>query len=328
MLLTVLICTYNRAASLRVALDGLMEQELPPELAREWEILVVDNNSTDSTRQLVEQLARSSGCPLRYAFEPRQGKSHALNPGVRLAAGDLIALTDDDVLIPKGWVRSVVEAGRRYPQYRAFGGKVVPEWPQQVPKWIQPSGPYARPIVGGVIVSHDRGESDREYDSSMWAPIGANMFFRREVFADYGDFRVDLGPTGSGRLYVNEDCEFCFRIMDAGERNLYYPGALIVHPVAEEKFSPRYLQAYFRDAGRKQALERADEPGSRRLKLAVHSALRCANHTVHYLQHRLTGNAAAAMHHRCRLNYFGARSWHLLRLTLPATAGGAAVSPE
>lgn len=313
MRLTVLICTYNRAGALRTVLEGLAAQELPDSAPTEWEVLVVDNNSTDATREVVEAFAARHNPVTRYLFEGRQGKSHALNAGVRAARGDIIALTDDDVLVPNNWVASVVEAASRYPAVRAFGGRVLPEWPERIPAWIQPQGPFAKPIVGSVIVSHDRGEDVREYEPSMWAPIGANMFFRREVFSEYGDFRADLGPTGAHRLYVNEDCEFCFRLMDRNETILYYPDALIVHPVAQDKFSKRYLTAYFLDAGRKQAAERSGEGTVPRLKLAVRSGMKAAGHSLQYVKHRLAGNPAGAMHHQCRLCYFGARSWHLLR---------------
>src|SRR4051794_28443233 len=118
MLVTVLVCTYNRADALRVVLDDLMQQDVPEHLVNGWDILVVDNNSSDGTKQLVERYARDFP-HVGYLFEPRQGKSHALNSGVRTARGAIVALTDDDVRVPGNWVSAVEAAARRYPEHRA-----------------------------------------------------------------------------------------------------------------------------------------------------------------------------------------------------------------
>src|SRR5579875_379773 len=95
--ITVLICTYNRASSLRRTLESLQALEIPPSLT--WEVVVVDNHATDSTRRVIEEVLDTSGLDVRYFYEPRSGQSHALNEGVSEAKGEIIALTDDDVRV-------------------------------------------------------------------------------------------------------------------------------------------------------------------------------------------------------------------------------------
>jgi len=229
-MLSVIICTYNRAESLKRTFDSLMNQQGVND-KKLWELLIVDNNSNDQTSEVVEKYMENTRLNIRYVFEPRQGKTYALNTGISNARGQVLAFTDDDVIADSKWVASIMEAAQNY-RYEGFGGKVVPLWPSAVPPWIQPTGPYAKPIVGSPIVSHDCGDEIKEYGESMWVPIGANMFFRREVFEKYGEFRTDLGPKGE--IYgPYEDSELGFRLKKNGERILYFPRAVIYNPVAE-----------------------------------------------------------------------------------------------
>ena len=107
--ISVLVCTYNRCQNLGGAIESIAAQSLPPSL--QWEIVVVDNNSSDQTRQVVEDFGRRCPGHFRYLFEPRQGKSHALNTGIKEARGDIIAFIDDDVTVEPMWRRSA-QTGR------------------------------------------------------------------------------------------------------------------------------------------------------------------------------------------------------------------------
>src|SRR5215471_9795294 len=97
MRITVILCTYNRCESLSTALESVAVSQLPPSIS--WEVLIVDNNSSDRTREVVEEFSHRYPGRFRYAFEPRQGKSYALNVGVREAKGDVLAFMDDDVTV-------------------------------------------------------------------------------------------------------------------------------------------------------------------------------------------------------------------------------------
>src|ERR1700733_6053483 len=105
MKITVILCTYNRCMSLARTLDSVATQTLPERA--DWEILVVDNNSRDQTRKVVDEFCRQYPGRFRYIFEPQQGKSHALNTGIREAQGDILAFVDDDVVVAKGWIHNL-----------------------------------------------------------------------------------------------------------------------------------------------------------------------------------------------------------------------------
>jgi glucosyl-dolichyl phosphate glucuronosyltransferase len=105
MRITVVLCTYNRSESLAKALDSLAASDLPKNVA--WEVLVVDNNSKDETRGVVAQFSQRHPGRFRYFFEPQQGKSFALNSGIRESRADVLAFVDDDVIVERGWLHDL-----------------------------------------------------------------------------------------------------------------------------------------------------------------------------------------------------------------------------
>lgn len=309
---SVIVCTYNRAHSLPESLATILKQRgVSPD---EWELLVVDNNSRDHTRQVVEEIMAANGCRVRYLFEGRQGKSYALNRAIENARGEVLAFTDDDVFVDKHWLASILEATSTYP-HKGFGGRLLPLWPDRVPSWLAKEGPYSKPAVGGPIPSHDRGEEVKEYDRGMWAPVGGNMFFRREVFERYGGFRLGVCPTGDNFFWTTEDCELGFRLMKHGEKILYYPRAVVYHPVPAHKLSQSYLLRYSWDAGlRGGRMELEDERPSllRRLRGTVKSASLLVPNLLKLFFR--AGNEAARFHYKCNLLYFSGRSLSYLTL--------------
>ena len=131
---SVLICTYNRRQLLGATLDSLAAMHVPPDIR--WEVLVVDNNSTDGTRAEVQGRAAAFPAPLRWVFEPRQGKAYALNTGFAASTADAIAFTDDDVLVPPDWLDAAMRPLLERPDVDYTGGPVLPSWEAPPPSWI------------------------------------------------------------------------------------------------------------------------------------------------------------------------------------------------
>ena len=231
---SLVICTYNRADSLRVTLGSLADLRVPSDL--QWEVLVVDNNSSDHTREVVD--AAASRVPCRYLFEARQGKSFALNAAVARAGGEVIAFTDDDVTMHPDWLARLWCAFSSH-DCAGVGGRILAVWNQPKPRWYGESGPFR--LMPGVLVRYDHGDAVKEV---AMLPFGANMAFRRAVFTKYGPFNTDLGPVGH-RLAVGEDSEFCQRIRDGGEVILYVPDAIVYHPVVPARARKQYFQSWY-----------------------------------------------------------------------------------
>jgi glucosyl-dolichyl phosphate glucuronosyltransferase len=208
----------------------------------DWEIVVVDNNSTDNTATLLSDFERDSTLPFRHVFERRQGKSFALNTGIRVSRGDILAFTDDDVHVDEQWISSLHRVFDD-PTYIGAGGKIIPVWNCERPSWFQTEGPYR---LMNAIVNFDAGSLRCELTRP---PYGANFAFRRIAFEKYGLFRTDVGPT-TGSLIRGEDVEFCARLMSAREKLVYEPGAIVFHPVESYRTRKDYFLSWYFDCGR------------------------------------------------------------------------------
>ena len=239
---SVILCTYNRCELLGKALEDLVLQRISASLW--WELIVVDNNSTDQTTRVVERAAVLFQGKLKYVRECKQGKSYALNRGVFESAGDILVFVDDDVTISKGWLQSIC-APFENPNVAGVGGRILPEWQTPPPPWI----PFEDHYGLAPLVSFDFGQSSARLDE---APFGANMAFRREMFDKYGLFRNDLGPCPGSEIR-GEDSEWASRLLKAGERLNYEPSALIYHPVPEQRSTKEYFLRWWFDKGRSEA---------------------------------------------------------------------------
>ena len=244
---SVIVCTYNRGTVFESFLESFYNQEGD---FIDCEFIVVDNNSNDNTREVCEKYRINTKINLKYIFEKRQGLSYARNTAVENAAGNLLAFIDDDVRVDKNWLFNVRKLAKSYLDYIAFGGKVIPVWEVGKPPWAVFEGDYA--IIQSVFPSHDFGEEIREYPiRAQKNPMGANMMIRKKAFEKYGFFRTDLGVSGpalkTGGLH--EDTEFIWRMLDKGEKVLYYPLAAVSHYVPAERSSKSYIRKWYFKSG-------------------------------------------------------------------------------
>jgi glycosyltransferase involved in cell wall biosynthesis len=249
--LSVLICTYNRAAFLDQTLRGIASC-VRPEHCR-LELVVVDNNSTDNTPAVVTAAAAFMPFPLRYAVEKQQGKSFALNHGLRLVTGTIVALTDDDVLTSPDWLARLVQAFDSHDVTFVFG-KVLPCWGALPPPELLIQRGHA---VWGPLALVDYGDDGVSYDASVFErrplPIGANLAFRRDVLQRLGGWRTDLGKVNN-TLISGEDHEIFYRLHRAGQfRGVYDPAVVVRHHVPAERLTRRYFRRWFFWHGRTMA---------------------------------------------------------------------------
>lgn len=238
---SVILCTYNRCDSLARALRSLAVSQMP--VSVDWEVLVVDNNSSDRTRVVVEELCRLYPRRFRYLFEPQQGKSHALNAGIGAAHGDVLAFVDDDVTVPATWLQNLTEPLRDN-QWAGCGGRVLPAPGFSAPRWLALTGPNS--LIGALCAYF---EPDQPAGDLKIPPIGANMGFRKQIFEEYGGFRTDLGPHPENEIR-SEDTEFARRVMLGGERLVYVPSAVVYHEVHEKRIRKGFFLAWWFDFGR------------------------------------------------------------------------------
>ncbi len=242
--ISVLICTYNRSQTLGAAVESVAVQSISQKL--NWEIVVVDNNSPDQTRQVVEGLQRRYPQRIRYVFESQQGISHARNTGIREARGEILAFLDDDETAGTDWLQNLT-ANLHTGEWAGAGGRVLPPSSFSPPRWLSNKCSFA----SGPLATFDLGLEPGQLNEPAF---GANMAFRKEVFDQFGGFRTDLGRTGN-KMISNEDTEFGRRLMAAGLKLRYEPSALTYHPVDETRLKRQYFLNWWFNKGRSDVRE-------------------------------------------------------------------------
>jgi glucosyl-dolichyl phosphate glucuronosyltransferase len=251
MKISVILCTYNRSVRLTTALESVSASQLPRQV--DWEVLVVDNNSEDDTRTVVEGFCRKHE-RFRYIFEPNQGLSNARNAGIGEAKGEIIAFVDDDVTVDQNWLHNLTEQ-LHDGQWAGAGGRIRAQQDFKLPEWVRIEGPFA--MGGSLAALFDRGDEAREL---FEPPYGTNMAYRESVFEKYGHFRTDLGRSADN-LIGKEDTEFGERLLRAGERLWYAPSAIIYHPLLPERLTKKYFLAWWFGCGQAMIREKGVQPG-------------------------------------------------------------------
>ena len=241
---SVLIATYNRATLLDETLSFLTRMAVKP--SRTWEVIVIDNNSTDETRTVVERHQPAFPVTLTYLFEPRQGRSSALNCGIEHARGAVLVFTDDDVRVQDGWLDAacdaLLDAG---PSLGYAGGPVRPIWGAPPPAWLD----LTRGDLWGTIAIQDHGADVVSYEGARKVPLGANMAVRGEVFERVGGFRADLGRAGGRVLLGQEVPEWLLRARRAGFGGIYLPQMEVHHHIPAARLTRRYFRRWWYGKG-------------------------------------------------------------------------------
>jgi glucosyl-dolichyl phosphate glucuronosyltransferase len=252
---SILICTYNRARMLRETLAALQALTRPP--ACHVEIIVVDNNSSDSTSLVIAETAAHSSMPIIAVRESSQGKSFALNRGLDTAGGDIVVLTDDDVWPSPDWLSRIVSDFRERDVTFVFG-KVLPRWGQLPPPEMLT--PPAQDIWGPLAIV-DYGDVPLDYvaeSTGQRLPIGANLAFAREAIVAIGGWRTDLGKVNN-TLISGEDHEIFMRLRRHSLYAGYYdPAVSVRHFVPPCRLTRKYFRQWFFWHGKTQALMLAD----------------------------------------------------------------------
>lgn len=228
MQLDVVIPTYNRSTLLRKAVGSLLNARVPAGL--EVRVIAVDNNSTDDTKSVINELG------VTYVFEKRQGRSPALNAGIAASTADLIGFIDDDEEIDASWYETILAAFTEH-DVDFIGGPYVPRFEGDVPEWL----PKSHTAVVGIV---DGGDKVVPFDKSYPGILmGGNAVFRRETLERVGPYSTALGRSGT-RLLSCEDEDMYQRLMAAGARGLYLPQLIVYHFIPRERLTKRYHRSW------------------------------------------------------------------------------------
>lgn len=255
---SIIICTYNRAESLRDTLRALKAQQT--DAGREWEVIVVDNNSKDDTRQVISEFQREWPL-LRYEFQGEQGLSYARNHGIGAAHGNVLLFTDDDVLPEPNWLEVTLAGLEKYPA-DACGGYIAPIWEAPPPAWL------TERFYGFLAVRTDRSD-DYLIESSSQAPFGANMAIKKAVFDKIGLFDTNRGRKGK-LLASGEDGEMFERILAGGHKAVFLGQSRVHHKVEAFRLTKRYFRRWRFQTSRNIAQSKGLTGGRRLLNIPLY----------------------------------------------------------
>ncbi|OGU75193.1 MAG: hypothetical protein A2V93_08305 [Ignavibacteria bacterium RBG_16_34_14] len=221
-LVTVVVCTKNRVENLELCLSSLLNLKYP-----NTELIVVDNApSDDSTKNFVENFASK----IKYICEPKPGLSWARNKAIKESNGEIIAFTDDDVIVDKLWVNEITTVFMEEPDTMAVTGLVIPyELETYSQELFETYGGFSRGFERKCYkwALSNKEKASKYFGGTGKCGTGANMAFRKKIFNEIGFFNPILGvgtPTNGG-----EDLEFFFRIIKAGFSLVYEPNAVVRH---------------------------------------------------------------------------------------------------
>lgn len=292
--LSIILPTFNRVTALRQALAALLDQTAPRDA---YEVIVVDNNCTDGTAQLLESIVDPR---VRCLREVRQGVSHARNTGIAAARGDIVAFTDDDVEAAPDWVTGILEALDARPDVAGVGGRVLPAWHARCPAWLTRAH-------WSALALQDHGDRQRIFDrDSPIGLIGANLALRAAVFRRVGKFSVEVQRVGDG-IGSTEDHHLLHRVYASGGRLLYEPDLIVIARVQPDRCARAYHRRWHEGHGRFHALMRLPEMDRTRKTIAgvpAHLLRTAASDLVLWVRSMLSGRWDDAFRAELRLRFF------------------------
>jgi glucosyl-dolichyl phosphate glucuronosyltransferase len=229
--ISVLISSWNNCERLAVTLDAIARCAVPPGV--DWELVVVNNNSTDGTDRVIAGSAQKM--PVVRVFEGRQGISAARNAGLKAASGKWIIFTDDDVRPSRNWMTAYWDAFMRLPEKTFFGGPIESEFESGAPEAeLLALAPYS---VKGLDLGKEMHAVKRE---QMF--IGPNWACRRDILEQLGGFDLSKGfDPLSGISKIGEETDLMFRLKDAGWTGVYVPEAKVRHFVPARKSTLEHI---------------------------------------------------------------------------------------
>ncbi|MGB7439679.1 MAG: hormogonium polysaccharide biosynthesis glycosyltransferase HpsE [Coleofasciculaceae cyanobacterium] len=240
--ITVGIPTYNGATHLPELLARLREQINIENIS--WEIIVVDNNSTDNTAQVVckHQVNWPAAFPLKYYFEPQQGAAFARERVIEKAKGKFVAFLDDDNLPTPNWVAAAYTFGQSHPQVGAYGSQIHGDFE------VQPSASLKKLSTYLAII--ERGAKPHRYEpKQMVLPPGAGLVVRREAWQKAVPQKLFLNHQGRDAGLASEDLEVVIHIQKAGWEIWYNPDMEIYHKIPSWRLEKEHLLSVMRCVG-------------------------------------------------------------------------------
>lgn len=240
MILSIVICSYNRASYISGALDSLYNQSAGLD---NFEAIIVDNNSTDNTAEVFKQWRSShANGSFTYLTETKQGASFARNTGAKGAKGQWLCFMDDDAIANSNYVENIIKHIKTKPEAIGFGGRIIPKYIPSEPEWMS----Y---YVSSLVGNFDYAPTACAFENGKY-PLESNMIVKKDIYDSIGGFNTQLpGVVGTLRI-GGEGKELFYKLLALGH-TIYYDPAICVHHVVEvKKLTPEYMYRVASGIGR------------------------------------------------------------------------------
>src|SRR5688500_703326 len=295
---SVVIPTYNRSELLRGAVLSLLQQDAERST---FEIVIVDNNSADDTKNVVESLMESDSGNIRYVQEHRQGNAYARNTGIQHTRGSIIAFIDDDVVVERNWIRTLTAALDEDQDLSFVGGRVLPQWSEPPPSWL--TDEHWSPLA---LLDYGPNELTIAGPNPPGL-LTANIALRRSVFQEVGPFspRLQRVKEGIGSM---EDHEFLMRVCRSGKKGKYLPHLIATALVEPQRLTKHYHRRWHTGHGRFYAMMRDPEWERSQFRIANvpgHLYKQTALEAFTWLKNSLLGRTDQACTRERQLRFFG-----------------------
>jgi hypothetical protein len=226
--ISIVMATWNRSKRLEQTLTHFSKLDTR---GIQWELIIIANGCTDATDEIVARFAKI--LPIVSLQEPVASKSRAMNRGLAMARGDILILTDDDIIPDSDWLQEWLRAARRWPNDAVFGGRIDPLFPPETPAWLaHPDFEFAAGAFAQYVPAHTEGPVNA-------APYGPNQAVRKQALAGM-QYCDSVGPQGSA-FAMGNDVELMRRLHHNGHRYIYVPTARVQHPVEPHQLTLKWL---------------------------------------------------------------------------------------
>ena len=240
MTLSIIICSYNRASYISDALTSLYVQSSGLD---NFEVIIVDNNSTDNTKEVYAQWRQTNtNGQFTFISETKQGASFARNTGAAIAKGEWVCFMDDDAVATPNYVENILKHIHHQPEVVGFGGRIIPKYIPSEPKWMS----Y---YVSSLVGNFDYASTACAFENGKY-PLESNMILKKSVYIQIGGFNVNLpGVVGTLRI-GGEGKELFYKIIALGHTIYYDPSICVHHVVEVKKLTSEYLYRVASGIGR------------------------------------------------------------------------------
>lgn len=240
MILSIVICSYNRASYISGALDSLYHQSAGLD---NFEAIIVDNNSTDNTADVFKQWRSShANGSFTYLTESKQGASFARNTGAKGAKGQWLCFMDDDAIANSNYVENIIKHIKTKPEAIGFGGRIIPKYIPSAPEWMS----Y---YVSSLVGNFDYAPTACAFENGKY-PLESNMIVKKDIYNSIGGFNTEL-PGVVGILRIGgEGKELFYKILALGHTIYYDPTICVEHVVEVKKLTPEYMYRVASGIGR------------------------------------------------------------------------------